>query len=170
MPLDQPFFVVATTSGYWEMTLQEMVVTANPAGLFEPLTLVSDAYGSSVTLAAPGYDSSLGVLGISVIAQGQCQQATGATLSITGLPPDAGPYHVIYLGNGTPSAAQSVTGAALPSAYAYNLPVGVDLSIAVTHPTCQQAPYPVAMNSLTYTGKVRVFPGGAASYALVFLQ
>jgi hypothetical protein len=165
-----PFQLVATASGYWPMTLEEMLVTSSMASLPEPITLFSDAYANSLTLAAPGYDPSLGILGISVLSLGSCADPTGATLTITSA--DAGASPVLYLTNGMPSGAASVTGSALPSAVAYNVPTGVDLSIAISHPTCAQAPYPVAIPStnVTLTGRVRVSPGNTTSYALVYLQ
>jgi hypothetical protein len=167
VPIGAPFQLTAIAHGYWPMSLQEIFVTAPTASLLQPITLISD-------VTAPGYDPSLGVLGISVLSLGKCADPTGATLAITGAAsPEGSSYKIVYFSGGTPSSAQSVTGTALPSAYAYNLPVGVDLSVAISHPTCTQAPYPVAVpgyRNVTYTGKVRVAAGNATSYALVFLQ
>jgi hypothetical protein len=165
-----PFQIIGRASGYLPMTLQEMIATGQLAVVPEPLTLVTTTYATSLTNAAPGYDPSLGLLGLSVLSLGRCASPSGATLEITG--PDAGSSRIIYLAsNGTPSSATSVTSASLPSAFAYNVPVGVDLSVTVSHPTCAQAPYPVAAGTnVTLTGKVRVAPGSAASYALVYLQ
>ncbi len=170
VPIGSPFQIVARASGYWPMTLQEMIATGPNALLPQQVTLVTSAYATSLTNAAPGYDSSLGVLGLSVLSLGQCASVAGATLAVTG--PDAGSAQVIYLAsNGTPSSATSVTSSSFPSAFAYNVPVGVDLSVTVSHPTCAPAPYPVAVpTNVTLTGRVRVSAGTAASYALVYLQ
>jgi hypothetical protein len=168
--LGVPFQLVATASGYLPMTLEEMGVTFPTASLPQPITLFSVDYANSLKMAAPGYDPSLGILGISVLSLGSCADPTGATLTVTSS--DAGASQVIYLTNGMPSSAASVTDSVLPSAVAYNVPTGVDLSIAVSHPTCTQAPYPVAVPStnVTLTGRVQASPGNTTSYALVYLQ
>jgi hypothetical protein len=168
VPVGVPFQIVARASGYLPETLQEMIATRQATTVPE-LPLVTSSYATSLTNAAPGYDPSLGLLGLSVRSLGRCADTSGATLEITG--PDAGSSRVIYLANGTPSSATSVTGAAEPSAFAYNVPVGVDVSVTVSHPTCAPAPYPVTSGTnVTLTGKVRVSPGNAASFALVYLQ
>ena len=72
----------------------------------------------------------------------------------------------------TLTSFQAVDGAR-PVAVVYNVAVGADLRVAVTHPTCTQAPFPFTYNGKTYTGNVptkAAEPGDYNSALLVMLQ
>jgi hypothetical protein len=141
----------------------------------------------------PQPDNTLAVLTVDVIATGACPSATGATVSVPGLPtPDAGapdggngPY-LDYFSGGFPSAsATSVTDGQLPSAIIWNLPVNASFNaVTVTPPNgCTVIPFPTTDPSdagpgpsLTYTGNVKLAASqpqagmNVASFMRVFLK
>jgi hypothetical protein len=142
----------------------------------------------------PAPDNTKAVLTVDVIATGACPSATGATVSVPGLPaPDAGadagsgsgPY-LDYFAGGFPSAtAPSVTDGQLPSAIIWNLPTAAAFStVTVTPPTgCTVVPFPTTDPSdsgpgpnLTYSGNVKLDPSqpsagmNVASFMRVFLK
>jgi len=141
----------------------------------------------------PQPDNTKAVLTIDVIATGACPSATGAMVTVPGLPaPDAsapdggtGPY-LDYFAGGFPSAsATSVTDGQLPSAIIWNLPVSASFNtVTVTPPTgCTVVPFPTTDPSdsgpgpnLTYTGNVKLDPSqpaagmNVASFMRVFLK
>jgi hypothetical protein len=179
VPLEQPFFLAGIAPGEWQITLPEMIATGGsvelpPYGLGTPIARIGSMFGMILNSYAPDYMPILGVLGITVTTVATCSSPVGATISISGVDPDAGRYGVLYTGaDGLPSSATAITGTQSPSAYAYNLPVNVDLSVVVTHPTCKQGP-PLGTSGLTLTGKVRVVPSstnaGAASVTVATLE
>jgi hypothetical protein len=138
------------------------------------------------SLLSPTPSATLAVLSIQVQATGSCASATGAMISVPGLPdPDAGAGDggttpvLIYFG-GSPSLpdqnATSVTDGLLPSAIVYNLPVTAAYnSVTVTPPAgCTVKPFPVAdstIPTIDYTGNVTLTPGSdAVSFMRVFLE
>ena len=142
----------------------------------------------------PQPDSALAVLTIQVIATGACASATGATISVPGLPsPDAGapdggngPYLDYFNSNSFPDpAATSVTNGILPSAIIWNLPISASFNtVTVTPPAgCTVVAFPTTDPSdsgpgpnLTYTGNVKLAASqpqaglNVASFLRVFLK
>ncbi len=139
------------------------------------------------SILTPKPDATLAVLSVQVIATGACTSATGATISVPGLPQgdagtsDAGasPVTLIYFG-GSPALpdtnATSVTDKLLPSAIIYNLqPTASYSAITVTPPAgCTVKAFPVADSTaatIDYTGNVTLVQAGdAVSFMRVFLE
>jgi hypothetical protein len=147
------------------------------------------------SILQPQPQATLAVLSIQVQAMnpdaGACTSATGATISVPGLPdPDAGAGdggsgsgpHLVYFQGGFPSAAAtSVTDGELPSAIVYDLPVSASYSqVTVTPPAgCTVKAFPVAdpkEPNIQYTGNVTLearSPAAGenvASFMRVFIQ
>jgi hypothetical protein len=141
----------------------------------------------------PQPDPTLAVLTIDVIATGACPSATGATVSVPGLPvPDGGadgggngPYLDYFSGGFPSSSATSVTDGQLPSAIIWNLAVNASFkAVTVTPPSgCTVVPFPTSDPgdagpgpNLTYTGNVKLDPSlpqaglNVASFMRVFLK
>lgn len=117
----------------------------------------------------PGTSSA--ILHVIVIGIGACTDVTGATIAVPNVvAPDAGPNTgnpvLVYFSGNPPmpdESISSVVAGVAPSAIVYNIPTSPDApltlfnKITVQHPTCKQAPFPVAdpvEPNLQYTGDV----------------
>jgi hypothetical protein len=169
----QPFSLAFTKSGYIPLTEQEMTISGDFDQGSETLIDTSTAMLFLGTFKSTP-DPSLGILNINVIPNGTtCMDAGGATVTVIspGAAGDGGAPVLEYWKGGFPNAgATSVQSGQSPVAVAYNLPVGVNLSISVHHPTCKQTKYPVTQGTVTYTGNVQVIAGTATSYIRAFLE
>ncbi len=137
-------------------------------------------------ILTPSPNPSLAVLSVQVIATGACTSATGATISVPGLPAadagagDGGSAPVLIYFGGSPSLpdtnATSVTDGLLPSAIIYDLPVvAAYSSVTVTPPAgCTVKSFPVAdptIPTIMYTGNSSLSEAGdAVSFMRVFLE
>jgi hypothetical protein len=145
-------------------------------------------------ILVPQPDPTLSVLTVQVIASGACPSATGATISVPGLPAaDAGAdasaaaaIHLDYFVGGFPSqSATSATDGEVPSAIIWGLPPTATFnSVTVTPPAgCTVKAFPTSDPTdagpganLVYTGNVKLQPStddagtSIASFMRVFLQ
>jgi hypothetical protein len=90
---------------------------------------------------------------------GPCASAVGATVTVTGA--DGGTFPVAYFTqNAVDATARSVRDTSRYSAVAYDLAPSTTVSVSISHPTCQQSPWPVtvhtSLGTLTYSGDVQV--------------
>jgi hypothetical protein len=58
----------------------------------------------------------------------------------------------------------------VPVVAVYNVPVGEQIDVEITHPTCKQIPYPAKVGTETYTGRVTTEGGDANSVLIYYLQ
>ncbi len=178
LPKSQPFSLTFTTPNYATLTEQEFQLT----GDFDRgnSSLIDQSTANLLLGTFNGYDATLGVLGLVAIANGtSCpaddkttETVNGATFSVSGgSPGDAGGPKIVYFKGGFPTASATSTAAGqAPAAVAYNVPVGVNLTVTVTHPSCTQQAFPVTQGAITYTGNVQTIAGLGTSYIRTFLK
>jgi hypothetical protein len=102
------------------------------------------------------FDSTKALVQIVVMTAGSCASAVGGTLSVVS-PPGA---PMVYFGSGgIPDKTITSFQAVKPNravAVVYNIPLDAELTVAVTHPTCTQAPFPAAQGGKTLSSHVRL--------------
>jgi hypothetical protein len=195
LPLNQPFSQLFTSPGYATLTEQEAILLGD---YNRGATLLPD--NGTVTMLAsflttPAYDSTLGVLSVAAVPnKTTCMSEDGGMITVS----PAGNSKVVYVRSGIPSStATTIAKGSFPSAIAYNLPTGVNLTVTFSYPAagdggagdggtggCTQMAWPVPgadatsglptdMN-LKYTGNVQTIGGptgqGATSFIRLFLQ
>jgi hypothetical protein len=154
-----PVTQVHDAPGYVQFTNQEEIFSADTA---YGATILVDIPTANILLQSfRDFDKSLGVLAIGVTAESACTSTVaGSTITVTAggktTHEDAGggPGLIYFVGGFPSPTATSVAAGEVPSAIAYNLPVGVDLAVTVSHPKCKQDLFPVTVGPITYTGKV----------------
>lgn len=180
------------TTGYLTLNEQEWQVTGDVnRGQTSAVSNSTENLLKAVLVPQP--TTTLAVLTVQVIATGACASATGATISVPGLPaadagaPDggSGPFLDYFSGGFPSSSATSVTDGELPSAIIWDLPVSASFKdVTVTPPAnCKVKAFPTADPSstgpgpnLVYTGNVKLEPTtpqpgvNVASFMRVFLE
>jgi hypothetical protein len=117
--------------------------------------------------ALDGYDSTLGVLYVTVKASASCAGVAGTKVEVAS---PAGAT-VRYILHGLPSRSQTSAAAGEdPVAAAYNLQNGAPITLTLTHPTCKQAAFPHTEGTITYTGNITTEGGDGNSYVITFIE
>ncbi len=180
-------------AAYLKLDEQEWMLSADTSrGSTSAVSNGTESLLKSILQPAP--DPTLAVLTVQIYATGACPTATGATVSVAGLPAaDAGAsdagggIHLDYFSGGFPSTtATSVTDGQLPSAIIWNLAPNASFKdVTVTPPAgCTVKAFPTSDPStdsgpgptLVYTGNVKLEPSlpapgmSVASFMRVFLQ
>lgn len=170
---------------YIGLNEQEWKLTGN-ADRGKTSFVSASTQGLLESLLTPKPDQTLAVLSVQVIATGSCTSATGAMISVPGLPAadagagDGGSAPVLIYFGGSPALpdpnATSVTDGLLPSAIIYNLPITASYNgVTVTPPTgCSVKSFPVTdptTATIDYTGNVQLTAASSAvSFMRVFLD
>jgi hypothetical protein len=161
----EAFQLSVVADGYATLLQQQTALEADYAA--GSLTIVPQSLASLLTAMLPGYDDTLGVLSVDLVATGACTSEAGATLTVT----PAGSAQVAYFSGGLPSNTQlSVKAGEFPSAVVYNVQPGVQLAIAVTQASCKEVPFPYTTGGVEYTGGITTQPGLVTGFARIFLN
>lgn len=113
--------------------------------------------------ALAGYDATLASISIDTRTLPSCASVDGAVVTVVS---PAG-TSLTYFRGGLPNrSAMSVNAGERPALSVYNVPLHTDLELAVRHPTCKMAPFPVKVGAATYTGKVDTAADATSALAL----
>jgi hypothetical protein len=144
----------------------------------QPSTLTADASRGATQLLAladeplledtlNGYDATLGVLSVAVIATGSCATEAGTTLTVS----PAGDSKIVYMAHHVPNSTYtSAQDGAFPSAAIYNLPTGVPITVSITGGTCTASTFPVLYNGISFDPAVSTQPGNVTAFSRIFLE
>jgi hypothetical protein len=161
----EPFALSVVADGYATLLQQQTALEADYAA--GSLTIVPKSVASLLTSMLTGYDDTLGVLSVDLVATGACTSEDGATLSVT----PEGSAKIAYFNNGLPDSTQtSVKGGEFPSAVVYNVQPGVQLSVTVTQASCKEVPFPYTTGGVEYTGGITTQPGLVTGFARIFMN
>jgi hypothetical protein len=117
--------------------------------------------------ALDGYDPALGIVYLSIKPAGSCTDTAGSSVEVLS-PANA---TVRYAVKGLPRPAQTSTFPGEdPGVVVYNLQPGEAVTLAVTHPTCKQAPFPYTLGTATFTGNIVTAGGDGNTYAIVYME
>lgn len=114
----------------------------------------------------PARDATKGLVVVRVVPLPPCDSEEGATLEIA----PKGASSVTYFASGRPnqSATSVTTGERFAAAIA-NVDPGVPITVTVTSPLCEQLPFPVESDGVTFTGAQQAEAGDVLSFMRVFL-
>jgi hypothetical protein len=189
--------VSATTDsqGAWSLTVPSNVTTIQPvvtgssAGtaysklyfpVLSPVGVVNT--GTNVIPDSPTYaleqqilanDTTKALVQIVAVAAPTCASVVGGTLQVVS--PAGAEFRYFSTANvpaTTVSSFQDVK-APRPVAVVYNIPVGSQVTVAVTHPTCTLAPFPAVAAGETVTGQATTIatePGDVNGSLVIVLQ
>ena len=130
-------------------------------------TLLPVATANFLAGLLPGRKAEKGLVVVKVNPQPPCTSEEGATLTLD--PP--GEAQLAYFNGSLPqSSLTAVKAGSTFSAAFYNVEVGVPLKITVTSPDCAQAPFPIDVGDVTYTGALTAEPGEALSYVRLYIR
>ena len=161
----QPFQMNVTASNYVKLVEQETVLDADyDRG---KTTIVPQDLATLLHNTLQGYDPTLGVLSVAVIATGSCTDEGHTKIRVTG----ADKSKVRYMIAKMPSnVAEDVQTGEFPSAVIYNLPVGVPITVTLESKGCKQAAFPFTHDGMTYDANISVEAGDVTSFQRLFLQ
>jgi hypothetical protein len=161
VPAATPYTLNFSNTGYATLTEETAQLSAaynsSDGG---PTTLPSVQAAQFLLAPITGLNPSLGSIAIVVTLESTCASAMGTTFTLGGAGAsdagaDGGGPGIIYTAGalGLPSpTATSVTSGERPAAIAYNLPLGVPITVAVSGGPCMQDPNPVTQGPITYEG------------------
>jgi hypothetical protein len=114
----------------------------------------------------PPIDKTKGILAVRVYPIAPCDSEEGSTLSIE----PAGTSKVTYFFGGQPNKMK--TSAQKDQSFSgifTDVDVAVPIKVTVDSPLCEQLPFPVDFQGVTYTGVQKTEPGDVVSYIRVFI-
>lgn len=169
VPANTPMQMVLTGPSYTRTILGELSIASDIEREVNLPQITLFHVGQS---ALDGYDTSKGIVYLLVRPTGSCTSVDGGTVKVNA-PADAKfAYFVDKLPDmsATSMKANASDPENIPQVAVYNVPVGQQIDVTITHPTCKQAAFPVTVKNVTYTGKVNVEAGDANSVAFYYLQ
>lgn len=119
-----------------------------------------------------GFDTTKALVQVVLIPTGACKSVTGGTAKVAS---PSGARLTYFADYGIPSATETTFQEVKPNrpvVVVYNIDVGADLVVEITHPTCKQVSFPATYAGKTYSGKVRTAAAepGDANAAMVILM
>ncbi|HSO31822.1 MAG TPA: hypothetical protein VLT33_04885 [Labilithrix sp.] len=165
VPRNTPYTMSVTASEHYKLNEQEWIVKTE---LFDrtDTSLLSTSIANLLASFLPPRDAAKGLLVVKVNPLPPCDSEQGSTLSIE----PAGTSKVTYFAAGKPStsATSAAKGEAFSAAFS-DVDVGVAIKVTVNSPTCEQVPFPIDYQDVTYTGVQKTEPGEVLSYIRVFI-
>lgn len=173
--VDTPFVYTIDAADHFKFVSQEMIVH----GPFqqEPSFVLMASVVPALKGGLPGLDEALGVVSVTIYPRGSCAEETGATVSVA----PEGAAKITYADDyGLPDPA--VTSAAKNQfVVLYNVPLGVELTVRASHPTCRMGAFPYVdpaalpqAGAVTYTGKgfraTESLAAGAVTFGNLYLE
>ena len=165
VPLNTPLGITITLPTYTTTHLPEIEFLGgdNDWGLVAIPDLMTFQLGQE---ALPGYDPTTGVVYLVVKTLPSCASVAGGTVAVNA--PSG--VHLMYFKGLLPAASQTSFLDQTPVAVLYNVPVGAQLDVTVTHPSCTQVAFPATVGTVKFTGNVVVEAGNVNSVLQVYLQ
>jgi hypothetical protein len=165
VPKGTPTQMKVSAPEFFTLIEQEWIVNAD-ISRGESQLLPTGLAGLLAGVLNPPRDEAKGLLVVSVRPQPPCASEEGATLTID--PP--GQAKLAYIGGGLPDNSRSdVKAGESFSAIFYDVDPGVTVRVSATSPTCEQVPFPVETDGVTYTGNQKTEPGEALAFLRVYL-
>jgi hypothetical protein len=165
VPKNTPYSMSITSPAHFKLNEQEWIVKNDLFDRTDTSMLPNDI----ATLLAsflPPRDPTKGLLVVRIYPLPPCDSEQGSTLAIE----PKGISKVTYFANGRPSKdATSTTKDEAFSAAISDVDPGAPVKVTVTSPLCEEIPFPVDYQDVTYTGVQKTEPGDVLSYLRVFI-
>ncbi len=166
VPRNAPYQMTVAAPEYFKLLEQEMILKKETLARGST-TLLPTATANLLAGLLPGRKAEKGFVVVKVTPQPPCASEEGATVSID--PP--GEAKVAYFDGSLPDSSRTTVKAGSTfSAAFYNVEVGVPLKVIVTSSECSQAPFPIEVGDVTYTGALTAEPGEALAYMRVYIK
>lgn len=165
VPKNVPYSMSVTAEEHWKLNEQEWIVKKD---LFDrtDTSLLSSSIAGILASFLPPRDAKKGILVVRVNPLPPCDSETGSTISIE----PAGTAKVTYFKSGKPDkTATSATKDESFSAAVSDVDPGVNVKVTIQSPTCEQLPFPIDYQDVTYTGNQKAEAGDVLSYIRVFI-
>jgi len=166
VPRNAPYRMAVSAPEYFKLLEQEMILKQETLAR-GTTTLLPTATANLLAGLLTGRKAEKGLVVVKVNPQPPCTTEEGSTLTID--PP--GEAQVTYFNGSLPQTSlTAVKAGSTFSAAIYNVEIGVPLKITVTSPECAQAPFPIDLGDVTYTGTLTAEPGEALAYMRVYIK
>ncbi len=165
IPKNVPYSMTVTGDDHYKLNEQEWIVKTD---LFDrtDTSLLSNGTAVFLTGLLPTFDKTKGLLPVRIYPMAPCDSEEGSTLAIE----PAGTSKVTYFFGGQPNKMKtSVTKGQSFSGFFSDVDTGVPIKVIVNSPLCEQLPFPVDFQGVTYTGLQKTEPGEVISYIRVFI-
>ncbi|HVH47026.1 MAG TPA: hypothetical protein VM925_32000 [Labilithrix sp.] len=166
VPRNEPYRMTVVANGFYKLIEQEWMVrqATHDRGTTD---LVKVETAEVLDALVGDRKPEKGVVLVKVYPRPPCDSEGGSTLTID--PP--GEAKVLYFNGSLPDFSQhSVQAGTYISAAFYNVEVGVPVKVIVHSPKCLQAPFPIDVGDVTYTGNLTAEAGAAFAYMRVYIQ
>ena len=166
VPRNAPYQMTVSAPDYYKLLEQEMILKQETLAR-GTTTLLPTATANLLAGLLTGRKPEKGLVVVKVNPQPPCTTEEGSTLTID--PP--GEAKITYFNGSLPQTSlTAVKAGSTFSAAFYNVEVGVPLKITVTSPECAQAPFPIDLGDVTYTGALTAEAGEALAYMRVYIK
>jgi len=165
VPKNAPYSMSVTHDEHYKLNEQEWIVKTDTF-VRGDTSLLSKDTANLLASFLPPRDPAKGLLVVRVQPIAPCDTEDGSTLAIE----PKGTSKLTYFSGGRPnqSATAAKKGEAFAAAFS-DVDTGVNVKVTVTSPLCEQLPYPVDFDGVTYTGNQKTEPGEVLSYVRVFI-
>jgi hypothetical protein len=165
VPRNTPYTMSVTADSHYKLNEQEWIVKTETFDRTDT-SLLSTDIANILASFLPPRDAAKGLLVVRVNPLPPCDSEQGATLAIE----PAGASKITYFAAGRPNKnATSTTKDEAFSAAFSDVDINTPIKVTVTSPTCEQVPFPVDYQGVTYTGVQKTEPGEVLSYIRVFI-
>ena len=165
VPKNTPYSMIVSHDEHYRLNEQEWIVKSDafPRG---DTSLLSKDTANLLASFLPPRDAAKGLLVVRIVPMPPCDTEDGSTLAIE----PKGASKLTYFAGGRPnqSATSAKKGEAFAAAFS-DVDPGVNVKVTVTSPLCQQLPFPVDFDGVTYPGNQKTEPGEVLSYVRVFI-
>jgi hypothetical protein len=166
IPRNTPYSMSVAAEEHWKINEQEWIFKKD---LFDrtDTSLLPTAIANILASFLPApRDTTKGIVMVRVNPLPPCESEQGTTVSIE----PAGSAKVTYFANGRPNKDQpSIVKDETFSAAFSDVDPGVTVKIIINSPLCQQVPFPVDFQDVTYTGNQKAEAGEVISYIRTFI-
>ncbi len=166
VPRNTPYQMTVTAPEYWKLVEQEWMAKKETL-VRGDTTMLPNGLAKLLTGVLPARKAEKGVLLIRVNPLPPCTTEDGSTVTID---PPGEALHRYFDKSGLPSDARdAVEGGQTLSVAFYNVEVGVPITVKVNSPLCEQLPFPIDIDGITYTGLQKTEPGDVISYIRTYI-
>lgn len=165
VPRNVPYQMSVTEGSHYKLNEQEWIVKKDLVDRPGTLLLSTDV-ANLLSSFLPMRDKAKGLLVVRINPMPPCDSEQGSTLTLE----PAGASKITYFSNGRPNQSQpsTIKGESFSGAFS-DVDIGVPLKVTVNSPLCEQVPFPVEIDNVTYTGVQKTEPGEALSYMRVYI-